>query len=608
MLNGYAGKLLFVDLSSGKIEERELEKEVARDFVGAYGIGAKILYDAQPAGVDPLGPDNVLGFTTGPLVATGIIYGVRYQVVGKSPLTGTWGDASSGGDFARQLKRAGYDAVFVRGISEKPVYLWIRTGPDGNPAVEIRDAGHLWGLTTWETEDRLREELSEPGLAASIIGPAGEKLSLIACPIVDKGNAAGRSGLGAVMGSKRLKAVVARGTGQVPVADRERVRELVREGNEAAKASPWAESLSKYGTSGGTARSILSGDCPVKNWGGVGEEDLPQAERISDDSVIKYLVDYVTCPGCPAHCNGIVKVEDGPYAIDWAQKPEYETLGAFGAMLLNDNMESIITLNAICDQYGMDTISAGATIAWAIESYENGLLTKEDTDGLELTWGNHDAIVALMDKMAKREGFGDLLADGSQRAAARVGRGTEAFAVHVHGQEPPMHDPKLAMVREPRRGPRLSLGLAYQTDAAPARHTGPQSTNLESKTSSAAGLCGMGGSAFRGEKMAEVLTAVTGNTYTLEELERVGHRIACMRQAFNLREGLTPEDFRMPGRVIGNPPLQSGPLAGVSLDMDTAVIEYLTSRRWDPETGKPSRELLEELGGLDEVIADLYGR
>ena len=214
MLYGYAGKLLFVDLSDGSIEERSLEEKTARDFLGAYGLGAKVVYNSQTGKVDPLGPENTLGFTTGPLVATGIPFGVRYQAVGKSPLTGTWGDTSSGGGFARELKRAGYDAVFVRGISEKPVFLWIR-----DDQVELRDASHLWGLTTWETEDQLKEELNEPALRASIIGPAGEKTSLIACLIVDKGNAAGRSGLGAVMGAKRLKAVAVRGTQGVPVAD-----------------------------------------------------------------------------------------------------------------------------------------------------------------------------------------------------------------------------------------------------------------------------------------------------------------------------------------------------------------------------------------------------
>jgi aldehyde:ferredoxin oxidoreductase len=500
VLYGYAGKMLFVDLSTGSIQERPLEEKVARDFLGGYGLGAKILYGAQAGGADPLGPEAMFGVTTGPLVGVGVNYGVRHQIVGKSPLTGTWGDSSSGGDFARNLKRAGYDAVFITGISDKPVYLWVKDG-----VVEIRDAAHLWGLSTWDAEDRLKEELQEPGLSACTIGPAGEMQSLIACVITDKGNAAGRSGLGAVMGSKRLKAIVARGTQDVPVADLPLLRGLIKSVAQSSSSDPRAASMSKYGTSAGTARSILSGDCPIKNWGGSGPDEMPNAEQISDEGVIKYLVKYVTCTGCAAHCNGVVKVDDGPYAIAWAQKPEYETLGAFGAMLLNDNMESIITLNAICDRYGIDTISAGGTIAWAIESYENGMLTQRDTDGLELTWGNHQAIVALMDKMARREGFGAILADGSQRAAERIGRGSELYAIHIHGQEPPMHDPKMDVVRENPWGRRYGLALAYQTDAAPARHTGPQSINLEQKASSASGLCSMGGGAYREGRFCEAL-------------------------------------------------------------------------------------------------------
>jgi len=602
-LLGYAGKLLFVDLSTGQIDERPLDEQLARDYLGAYGIGARVLYSEQKAGVDPLGPEAIFGVTTGPLVGSGVICGVRHQIVGKSPLTGTWGDSSSGGDLARNLKRAGYDAVFVRGQAEHPVYLWIKDG-----RVELRDASHLWGLTTWQADDRLREELGEPRMSAGIVGPAGEQQSLIACVITDKGNAAGRSGLGAVMGAKRLKAIAARGTQPVPLADEADIRALMREIMAEVANDPRAASTSKYGTAAGTARSILSGDCPVRNWGGSGPDDMPNAEAISDDNVIKYLVKYVTCPGCPLHCNGIVRVESGPYAIPWAQKPEYETLGAFGAMLLNDNIESIIAMNAICDQYGIDTISAGGTIAWAIECYENGLLCKEDTDGLELTWGNHASMVALLDKMARREGFGAVLADGCQRAAERVGRGTERYAIHVHGQEPPMHDPKLDAVREHPFGKRFGLALAYQTDAAPARHTGPQSVSLEQKASSAAGLCSFGGGALRGERLSRALADVTGVTYTAEDLERVGQRIACIRQAFNLREGLSPEDFVLPPRMRGDPPLERGPLAGVTLDMDSLVIEHMKSWDWDPETGWPSRTLLESLGGLDDVIADLYGR
>jgi len=594
MFKGFAGKLLFADLSEGRVWEESLDEDLARQFVGGYGLGAKVIYSMQPAEVDPLGPEAVLGFVSGPLAGTGTPFGVRYQVVGKSPLTGTWGDASCSGGFAPELKKAGFDAVFVKGIAEGPVYLWIEDGK-----AELRDASHLWGLDIWETEDRLREELGDSRIHCTTIGPAGEMKSLIACPITDKGNAPGRSGLGAVMGAKRLKAIAARGTRTVPVADAEKLKAMAREAVRQELSE--LRGIRQYGTCAGTAAAIFSGDCPIKNWAGVGEELMPNAENISDENVIKYQMHKVTCPPCPVACNGIVRVASGPYATEWAQKPEYETLGAFGGMLVNDNMESIIKCNEFCDRYGLDTISVGATIAFAMECYEKGIITQEEADGLDLTWGNHQAIVTLTEKIAKREGFGAVLADGARVASQRIGKGSEAYVMDVHGQELPMHDPKLALKMDRP----ISLALTYQTDATPGRHTA--SIDPAFRPINATGLCSIGSRYFQGEKLAEYLNAATGLDFTEAELREIGERIGCMRQAFNLREGFTPEDFRMPDRVVGNPPFQSGPLAGVTLDMDTAVIEYFQSIDWNPETGKPSRELLERLGGLDEVIADLYG-
>lgn len=594
MLYGYAGKMLLVDLTTGRMEELETTEALVRNFLGAYGLGARMVYSLQKGGVDPLGPENVLGFTTGPTVGTQVPYGVRYQVVGKSPLTQTWGDASSGGDFAPELKRAGYDAVFFRGISEKPVYLWVHNGQ-----AELRDASHLWGRDVFETEDALREEVGERQARLSILGPGGEKQCLIACPITDKGNAPGRSGLGAVMGAKRLKAIVARGTLPVPVADEEKVRALARAAIEKVNAEPGG--LEKHGTCSGTANSIRNGDCPVKNWIGVGEEDFENPDLLGGENVIRYETRKLTCRGCPTKCNGLVTVESGPYAIRDAQKPEYETLGAYGAMCLNNNLESIILCNELCNRAGIDTISAGCTIAFAIECYENGLIDRHETDGIELTWGNHEAIVAMTRKLVAREGFGDVLADGVKVASEKIGRGSEAYAVHIHGQELPMHDPRLAQTKEKQLP---ALAIVYQTDATPGRHTAP--FDHRGRAVYAAGFCSFGWRAFRGDALLEYLTAVTGVEYTAEELEKIGERIACIRQAFNLREGLRPKDFRLPGRVIGDPPLDRGPLAGITLDMDTAVRDHFVGLGWDPETGLPHRDRLVELGGFEDVVADLY--
>jgi len=409
------------------------------------------------------------------------------------------------------------------------------------------------------------------------------------------------------MGSKRLKAVVARGTQKIPVADGERLREMMRQAMQSMSARIRSDppEITKYGTCGGTAASVFSGDCPVKNWAGVGEEVFKTAERISDESVIAYQVRTDTCPGCPATCNGIVRVGSGPYALQEAAKPEYETLGAFGAMLLNDNLESIIWCNNICDRYGLDTISVGCTIAFAMECYEKGLITQPEADGLDLSWGNHRALVALTEKMARREGFGAVLADGAQVAAERIGRGSGVYGMHIHGQELPMHDPKLAQAQ----GQPIHLALAYQTDATPGRHTA--ATEDISRACNATGLCGIGPWSFKEsvgqDRLGELLLAVTGIEYSPQDLEAVGGRIACIRQAFNLREGFSPRDFRLPDRITGHLPFQSGPLAGVSLDMEAAVREHFQSMGWDPETGRPSRDLLLRLGGLEEVITQLYG-
>lgn len=438
MAGGYMGKFLFVDLSSGKIREDVPDEKLLRDFLGGYGIGARILYSNQRGGVDSLGPENILGYTAGPLTGTPTPSGTRYTVVAKSPLTGTWGDANSGGTFGPKFKAAGFDAVFFSGISEKPVYLLLDDGK-----AELRDARELWGQDAFVVEDMLRAEFGKE-TEVSTIGPAGEKLSFISCPMNNKGRAPGRSGLGAVMGSKRLKAVVARGDRPVPLADEKLAAELRRKYLRGL-TGPVADLFRNYGTPGITAASALSGDSPVKNWGGVGKVDFSDPEPINGDHVIAQQQRKYVCYRCPLGCGGVMKAGKAEYQYAaGAHKPEYETLCTFGTLCLNNNLESIIKANDICNRYGLDTISAGCVMAFAIECYENGILTREDTDGIELRWGNHRGIVAVLEKLAKREGIGDILADGVRVAATRIGNGAEAYAIHYHGQEPGMHDPKLA--------------------------------------------------------------------------------------------------------------------------------------------------------------------
>jgi len=601
MAGGYMGKLLFVDLSTGDIREEKPEESIYRDYIGGYGIGAKIIYDRQKAGVDPLGPDNMLGFVTGPFTGSPAVTGSRYQVVAKSPLTGGWGDANSGGFFGPNLKASGFDGVFFTGASEKPVYLFIDNGK-----AELRDANHLWGKDTYETEEVLKAELGKK-TEVVCIGPSGEKLSLISAIITRKGAAAGRSGLGAVMGSKKLKAIVAKGDQDIPLSDPETASNLRKEHINILKTPMGAGGQSfidrfhKYGTSSLAKRSSLSGDTPVKNWGGIGVVDFPDPSQLDGDSAIANLTGRSGCWRCPIACEGRLGEGKGEYKYPaGTRRVEYETQGSFGTMCLNNNIESINMANHICNSNGLDTISAGCTVAFAIECYENGLITKKDTDGIELTWGNHRAIVAMTEKMAKREGFGDILADGVKVAAEKIGKGAKAYALHIGGQELGMHDPKLANPRQP-------AAAAYQMDATPGRHTqgfGP--TGFRGHLVNALGVCMFGYMMADPKKfMAGMLTAVTGWDRSWEELQKAGERIATLRHAFNLREGINPVERDVHPRIIGDPPQTEGPLAGVRANIEEQVSQNLKAQDWDPVTTKPSKAKLLELG-LDNVAQDLW--
>jgi len=620
MLGGYMGKILLVDLSGGKLRNEELDEKLCRQFVGGYGLGARIIYSRQKGGVDPLGPGNTLGFVTGPLTGTPALTGARYTVVGKSPLTGTWGDANSGGDFGPYLKFAGYDAVFFEGISEKPVYLLIRNGN-----AELRDGAILWGKDTYETEDMLKAELGEDARVACI-GPAGENLSRISSVMNNKGRAAARSGLGAVMGSKKLKAIAVIGNMPVPLASKDKVEEL-RQKYMGEMAPMFVDMFRNFGTSGLVAPNVGSGDAPVKNWGGVGVRDFPNFGAISDANVIGLQEKNYACYRCPVACGGRMKAGTKYNYMAGAHKPEYETLAAFGTMCLNDNLESIVMANDICNRYGLDTISAGTTIAFAIECYENGIITKEDTEGIELTWGNSSAIVSMTEKLAKREGFGAVLADGVKMAADKIGKGADQYAMHVHGQELPMHDPKL--------GP--GLGVGYRIDATPARHLqavvglaeGPgmmpydkYSYNQPGRAEiyrmvinlhhvlQASGACHFGLFLFMppfSTPVQDFLNAVTGWELSADEVSTIGERIATLRHAFNLREGLNSLQFKVPDRALGVPPPDEGPLKGVKIGEDglnTMVTEYLKLMDWDMSTAKPSKKRLEELE-LEDVAREL---
>jgi aldehyde:ferredoxin oxidoreductase len=532
MVKGYMGKLLFVDLTKGVCREEALSEELSRDFMGGYGLGARILYERMKPKVDPLGPDNMLGFVTGPLTGTPALASGRFVVVGKSPLTETWADTNCGGDFGPYLKFSGFDGVFFSGSASSPVYLFIDNGQ-----AELKDASGLWGKDCLDTEDALKD-VHGKDTSVACIGPSGENLSLMAAIINEKGRAAGRQGMGAVMGAKKLKALAVKGDMKVPMADEARAGQLRRDWVKEIKAQ--GPTFRDYGTAGFTEASAMSGDSPVKNWAGVGITDFPNAKRISDDAVIAEQERKYGCWRCPIACGGHMKAKAGRAPV--SHKPEYETLCMAGTLELNDDLESIIRFNDICNACGIDTISAGSVVGFAIECYQNGLLTKDDV-GMELRWGDGDAVVALTEKIVKREGIGDLLADGVKRAAAKIGKGAEQYAVHVQGQELPAHDPRFIP----------GLAVTYRMDATPGRHTQggrawiqgvdfitdpredkydfSNTGELQKKAMNmahivnAAGICIFAYVSYPAQFIPDFLTAITGEDYDFARCFEIGERI-----------------------------------------------------------------------------------
>ena len=664
MGKGYMGKILWIDLSKGESKIEEIPDEVYERFLSGYGLAVKILYERIPPGADPLGPENILAFMSGLLTGTPSLFTGRWMVCAKSPLTGGWGDSNCGGNLSPAIKRAGVDGIFFAGASEKPVYVVIDDGK-----VEIRDASHIWGKDCYETEDLIHKELGDERgqFKIACIGPAGEKLCLIAGISNDKGRFAARSGLGAVMGSKKLKAIAVRGKQKIESANPEAMKEITKRFNKAlnradflmkiinnrlfkivgkmARTGPatrnpgdlWRLILKKYGTMGVTAMSAENGDSPVKNWKGAGFKDFPldRSSKISDDTVLKFEVKKYGCYSCPIRCGGIVAVKEGPYPLEESHKPEYETLCAFGTLTLTDDLYALFKINDLCNRGGVDTISCGAAVAFAIECYEQGVITKEDTGGLELSWGNSKAIIKLVEMIINREGIGDILADGVKRASEKLGKGSEKWAVHAGGQELPMHDPKF----DP------GYGIAYECEPTPGRHTiasytwqdligidrffkdaqplkmmtskrerlDPKAriTNqvLNSKLAqimNGVGMCLFGLGMGPKTPIFEWLNSATGWNKTPEQYLEVAERIQTLRHSFNIREGIKPKDFKMTPRAAGDPPLEAGPHKGITLDTETARRLFYEAYGWDPETGKPKKEILEKLG-LNEVIKDLYG-
>lgn len=616
MPNGYTNRVLRVDLSQRKVRTIEdAYVDYQETLIGGSGIAAKILFDEIKPGIAPLGKENLLIFMAGPLTGTSWP-STRYAVVGKSPLTGIYGEATASGHWGPQLKMAGYDGIIFEGRADNPVYLWVNDG-----AAELRDAQHLWGMKVDQVGEALKNDIKETGFKALTIGPAGERLAGIA-GIIEcyHGSASARCGLGAVMGSKNLKAIAARGTKIVGVAKEEEYKAILRENLVTLTKS--SVNMRKYGTPGGTAPNERTGDLPVKNWLVGSWRD--KVENISGETYATTILKRPgACHRCPVACKREIEVKDGPYAGLEGHGPEYETVAGFGSNLLNDNLGSIAFANDLCTIYGMDTISCSGVVAFAVECYEHGIITKADTDGLSLEWGNHKDIVKLVEMIGERKGIGRLLGEGSKVAAQKLGRGSEEFAIHVKGLELPAHDPRAYE----------SVGVGYATANRGADHLTAVSHWLERSmpvpeigytvvmdrfttdgkaemvvkmqhymaVMDSLALCKFDlscGISYTHVKNG--VAAVTGVDWTVEKLQQAGERIYNLKRMFNVREGLSRKDDTLPARILTKPITEGGTKDHVP-NLERMLDEYYKLRGWDNQ-GIPTRDTLERIG-LGDVKA-----
>ncbi|MDR1894227.1 MAG: aldehyde ferredoxin oxidoreductase family protein [Spirochaetales bacterium] len=609
MFGGYAGKILNVNLTTREITEEALDEESAFAFLGGYGLGAKYLFKRMKANADPLGPDNVLGFVTGPLTGTPALFGGRYMAVCKSPVSQTWNDANCGGYFGPELKKAGFDGVFINGISENPVYLWISGG-----RAELRDAKKYWGMDTQAAFDAFKEDLGDGKIQAALIGPGGENVSLLACVIDDYHRALGRGGVGAVMGSKKLKAIVARGTDKITVTNLEALRELNKKIAEGLKTSGGAAAYRERGTGGYTDNAVFGGDCPVFNWGD-GVSKFGDISELGTVKMDKYKTGKYHCAGCPLGCGAHYDVKDGRWPIGKTQRPEYETIGMFGPMCGHADVDAIIKCNDLCNRAGIDTISTGATVAWAMECYSNNLITKEQTGGIDLQWGNSQGMVEAVEAIVNNTPFGKILGQGSA-AAAKLLKTGEQYVMAVRGIELPAHDARLCP----------GYARTYQYDPTPARHvkgglglsqgSKPPEEKYNTKdngmadyvTTSLYDLFNIAGLCYFvilcglpwGEFIPELIEAVTG--IPKADCLKAGYRALTARHLFNVREGLRRKDFFFPGRLAGRPPLTEGINKGITLDNERLADDFFRAAGWDEQTGVPKRETVEQLGYMTEML------
>lgn len=598
---GYTGKYLRIDLSQRKVRVEKLDEEIARKYWGGRGWGGYLLLKELESKIDPFSPENKIFFLTGPLQGTLAPFSPKFVVVTKSPLTGTFTRAVSGGQWAPELKFAGYDCAIVEGRSPKPVYVFI-----DDEKVEIRDGTSLWGMTTGETENAIKEELGDKTVKVISIGQAGEKRVRFAS-IIHESRAAARGGIGAVMGSKNLKAVAVRGTGDVGVADLDRFKKLLIEAYKAIKTDPASPGRIKYGTTGTVAVAHELGVMPVKNFSrGVfeGIEGL-----IAETMRQKIVVHDESCFACSLPCGKLSLIREGPYAGTVLQGPQYETVGLLGTNCGLSSIEAVARANYLCNEYGMDTISTGNVIAYAIEAYQKGFLTKLDTDGIEMKFGDSEVILNLVDRIAKRKGLGHKLAEGVKAFSQEMGREAEKFAMHNKGQEFASFEPRAV----------VGMGLLYATASTGANHSfgptfreemknpltgrGKAKIVVENQNSyclmDSLIYCSFSRYGMNNISRLHFLSAVTGWNYSQEEVEHQMNRIYTVERLFNLREGFRKSDDTLPFRSLAEP-MPDGPAKGNIVPLEEMLSEYYSLRGWD-DSGKPKVETLKNLE-LDQFM------
>jgi len=610
-LFGYAGRILHIDLSTGKVETEPLREDLAKKYIGGIGLGMRLFLDHSKPGVDPFSPENPLILATGPLSGTMAPTGGNgHAFVSKSPQSFGAGEAKSHGFFGADLKRAGYDAVIFKGRAEKPVYVWI-----DDDSVQLMDAKHLWGKSPQETEDAIRDELKDYYIRVASIGPAGEKLVRVAGILNDRTRAAGRCGLGAVMGSKNLKAIAVRGTKDVKVAKPEELRELVKVLHERMKG-PAARKYRTLGTPENVLVLNSLGALPTRNFTNATFEG---AERVSGEYLNeRFVAKIIACSSCAMRCEHIAVVPEGPYKGTTA-RVEYEPLWALGPNLGIDRLDAIVKEMELCNYYGMDGISAGAIVGFAMDCYEHGILTKEDTGGLDLRFGNHEAALELLKKIGTREGIGDILAEGVKIAAEKIGKGAEKYANHIKGVEMTGYD-----IRGLKTA---SLGYAVSFRGADHNRHGAYSPDVAGKVNRFIVEKGRGkmvkdiedmytvidslivckfsrGSYYEGFKdLAKLYTLVTGIEMSPEQLRTAGEGINNLGRLFNVREGFTRKDDHLPIKVMTTPIPDEGVAKGSHVtqkELDFLLDDYYEVRGWTKD-GIPTIEKLNEVGFNDLV-------